>query len=156
MIECSLLFLLKDDRILLAMKKRGFGADRYNGVGGKLEPGETPEEAAVRECEEEIGVTPTGLQKVAVHKFIFPEGQPTMHVHVFTTGSWEGEPVETDEMAPEWFNAREIPYERMWQDDIVWLPLVLQGKRLTGRFDFDTNENMLSAHLELVPASVTI
>ena len=50
----TLLFLLTDDQILLAMKKRGFGMGRWNGVGGKIEPGETIEEATARECREEI------------------------------------------------------------------------------------------------------
>ena len=152
MIECSLLFLLRDNEILLAMKKRGFGADRYNGVGGKLEPGETPEQAAVRECQEEIGVMPSGMTKVAVHDFTFPGGRPTMHVHVFITSEWQGEPSESEEMAPEWFTLNDIPYKQMWQDDIVWLPLVLDGKKLKCCFSFDTAENMVSAQLDIVTA----
>ncbi len=57
----SLLFLLREDEILLVMKKRGFGSGRWNGVGGKFESGETAEQATIRECQEEIGVTPHSL-----------------------------------------------------------------------------------------------
>lgn len=148
---CTLLLLVRDDEILLAMKKRGFGADRWNGVGGKVEQGESIEQALVREAEEEIGITPTQFKKVAVHDFIFPDGTPDMQVHTFIGTKWAGEPVETDEMAPRWFKTSEIPYDAMWQDDIVWMPLVLRGKILATKFVFDDTETMLSANITLLP-----
>lgn len=148
---CTLLFLLRDDKILLAMKKRGFGAGHWNGVGGKVDIGETIEQALVRECHEEIHVTPLEFEKVAVHDFVFPDGTPDMKVHAYITKQWEGDPTETEEMAPQWFTIRDIPYEKMWEDDIVWLPLVLQGKKVTTRFTFDTKNHMLDAQLTLQP-----
>ena len=146
---CTLLFLLKDDEILLAMKKRGFGAGHWNGVGGKVEPNETVEEALVRECKEEINVTPTTFTKVAIHDFVFPDGSPNMQVHAYFASDWEGDPIETEEMAPQWFALKDIPYTEMWEDDSVWLPLVLQNKKLTSRFTFDTDNHMLDAQLIL-------
>lgn len=146
----TLLFLLKDDRILLAMKKRGFGAGRYNGVGGKIEPDETIEQALVRECQEEIGVTPHTFEKVAYHDFRFPDGSTDMQVHAYICRQWEDEPKETEEMAPEWFDISEIPYDQMWQDDIVWLPQVLQGKKLNCVFTFDADDVMQSAQFDIV------
>ena len=62
MLHTTLIILKKDDEILLGLKKRGFGKGRLNGVGGKLEPGETIEEAAIRETEEEIGVNLTKME----------------------------------------------------------------------------------------------
>ncbi|HEX8227217.1 MAG TPA: 8-oxo-dGTP diphosphatase [Candidatus Saccharimonadales bacterium] len=151
---CSLLFLLRGDgadaEILLAMKKRGFGSGRWNGVGGKLEPEETMEQATVRECREEIGVTPRGLDKVALHLFVFPDGTPDMEVHAFISRDWTGEPAETDEMAPSWFNLADMPYADMWDDDIIWLPAVLAGQKLRTRFVFDDNEHMIRAELDIV------
>lgn len=147
---CTLLFLLSDNKILLAMKKRGFGAGHWNGVGGKVEPGESLEEAAMRECQEEISVTPKNLEKVAVHDFIFPDDIEDIKVHTFITKSWEGEPCETEEMAPQWFKISEIPYTKMWDDDIVWLPLVLQGKKLKTTFRFDLENHMANATLDIV------
>lgn len=127
----TLLFLQRESEILLAMKKRRYGAGKWNGVGGKVEPGETYEQAAIRECQEEIGVTPQGLEKIGeLHFFDPPEVEH--YCHVYVTAEWEGEPHETEEMAPRWFAESEIPYDTMWPDDIHWLPLLLAGKRFKG------------------------
>jgi mutator protein MutT len=139
----TLLFLLKDDHILLAMKKRGFGVGRWNGVGGKIEPGETIEQAAARECHEEIGVMPGQLERVAHLTFTFPDGTTDVLTHVYVTRDWQGEPVETEEMAPQWFHHTNIPYDTMWPDDRLWLPHVLDGRRVVAIFGFDQDENML-------------
>jgi mutator protein MutT len=141
---CTLVFLIEGNNILLAMKKRGFGAGRWNGVGGKIEPGETVQEAMIRETEEEIVVSPLEYRSAAYLEFKFPDGMTDMVANVFICTGWDGEPLETEEMAPRWFKISEIPYDAMWQDDIYWLPQVLQGKFVRGEFTFDAQENMLS------------
>ncbi len=135
-IRRTLLFLRRGDQILLAMKKRGFGVGRWNGVGGKLEPGETIEQALVREAEEEIGATPTSYWRVA--ELDFAQDAETddpwhMYVYAYLCDEWAGEPVESDEMAPQWYALDAIPYATMWQDDEHWLPLVLAGRAVIGR-----------------------
>lgn len=150
--QLTILFLLKDDQILLAMKKRGFGEGRYNGVGGKVEPDETLEQAVVRECQEEIGVTPVEFSKVA--EIIFDEQhkgvKERLQVHVFISKYWQGRPVETEEMAPKWFKTTEIPYEQMWADDPYWLPQVLEGKLLKCEFHLDKKDKVFQQSVQII------
>lgn len=148
----TLIFLRKENKILLAMKKRGFGAHLYNGAGGKLDHGETIEQALLRECHEEIGVTPMHYWKVAEHDFLQDEGDEPwrMYVHVYFCDEWHGEPHETEEMAPEWFDIEDIPYDKMWQDDTYWLPQVIAGNKVYGEFSFDVHNNLLTHNVEIV------
>ncbi|HEY4161171.1 MAG TPA: 8-oxo-dGTP diphosphatase [Candidatus Saccharimonadales bacterium] len=128
----TLLFLHREGEILLAMKKRGFGIGKWNGAGGKVEPGETYERAAIRECEEEVGVTPRKLQKTGeLHFFDLPDVEH--YCHIYTATEWDGDPHETEEMRPQWFKLTDIPYDQMWPDDKDWLPLLLAGKRFKGK-----------------------
>jgi 8-oxo-dGTP pyrophosphatase MutT (NUDIX family) len=147
--QLSLLYLLKDDQILLAMKKRGFGSGLLNGVGGKQAGNESIEETAIRECEEEVGVTPVSLQKVAELVFIDYSGEESL-VHVYLCYEWKGEPVESEEMRPEWYRIKEIPYDLMWPDDEHWLPSVLNGEKVSGKFVFDQNNNLVDWQTNVV------
>ena len=141
--QVTLCLLVKDNKVLLAMKKRGFGKGRWNGVGGKPEQGETIEEALLRETQEEIEVTPTSYHQVATLNFYFPP-QPDLNqqVHVFLVDEWEGEPTETEEMKPKWFGKDEIPFDSMWSGDIHWLPVVLKGVALKGEFMFKEGDEL--------------
>ncbi|HEX6257897.1 MAG TPA: 8-oxo-dGTP diphosphatase [Candidatus Saccharimonadales bacterium] len=143
---CTLLFLRKGDQILLAMKKRGFGMGKWHGMGGKIELGETIQQAAIRECQEEIGVTPLKLIPAAEHDFAMEDPQTGpwhIYMYVYVCEEWEGEPAETDEMAPKWFNEEDIPYDLMWQDNPFWLPQVLEGAKVHGTYRFDIYNDML-------------
>ena len=145
----TLVFVVCDGHILLIHKKRGLGAGKINGPGGRLEPGEAPLDCAVREVREELRVTPVGLVELGEHCFQFTDDYST-HVHVFRASGCDGEPVETDEAGPIWAPLDEIPYDRMWEDDVLWLPLLLEGRRFTGRFLFE-GDKMLDCALEVYP-----
>ena len=151
----TLVFLYKpeEQRILLAMKKRGFGQGRWNGVGGKLNEGETIRDASVREAEEEISVKikPTDLEQVAVLDFSFEHrSEYDQQVHVFFATEWVGEPIESEEMKPQWFLNADIPYAEMWPDDIFWLPQVLEGNGVRATFTFGENDTITNQHVQIV------
>jgi 8-oxo-dGTP diphosphatase / 2-hydroxy-dATP diphosphatase len=133
----TLCMVCADDAVLLGMKKRGFGEGRWNGFGGKLEEGETVEEAAVREMQEEVGIVPTKMQKVGILEFAFESEPKVLEVHVFKVTSYEGEPTESEEMCPQWFTFGEVPFARMWADDKYWFPYLQTEKLFKGRFLFD-------------------
>jgi 8-oxo-dGTP pyrophosphatase MutT (NUDIX family) len=134
----TILFLRDGERILLAMKKRGFGAGKWNGTGGKVESGEDIPAAAIRETQEEIGVTPIDLKLVGTIKF-YEKTDPTFghHAHIYLATKWQGQPAETEEMRPKWFNIKNIPYNDMWADDQYWLPMLLAGKIFQGTVTLD-------------------
>ncbi len=132
------------NKILLGMKKRGFGQGKYNGFGGKVKENETIEQAALREFQEESELkTDLGsLKKVAEMDFFFPhEPRFDQTVHTFLVEKWAGEPRETEEMAFEWFDMDKIPYSKMWDDDKYWLPKVIDGKILKAKFVFRLEGN---------------
>ncbi|MCL4371820.1 8-oxo-dGTP diphosphatase [Candidatus Marsarchaeota archaeon] len=128
-------------RILLAMKKRGFGSGKYNGLGGKVKAGETVEEAMVREAEEESHSVPERYEKAGVINFYFDypgkEAELNQRVHVYLVYEWRGEPAESEEMKPEWVGIGKIPLGLMWDDDKYWLPQILQGKSVEAYFLMD-------------------
>jgi len=147
--RATLLFVVRGGEILLIRKKRGLGAGKINAPGGRLEPGETPHEAAIRETREEVGVTPTGAFERGFLRFQFVDGY-ALSAHVFLATDCEGTLIETDEATPLWTPLNAIPYEEMWADDALWLPLLLAGKRFDGRFVFDGNA-MLTHALDVLP-----
>lgn len=136
----TLCFLRKGDQILLAMKKRGFGAGKWNGVGGKVNTDEDVKIAAAGEAYEEIGVKvdPNQLEDAGSLKFYFENKQDwDQHMHIFVANAWAGEPAESEEMSPRWYKQGELPFEYMWPDDVYWVPKLISGQKIDGHFIFD-------------------
>lgn len=143
-----------NDKILLGMKKRGFGEGNFNGFGGKVKPGEAISDAAIRECEEEAGVTVTQLEPRGVLIFTNENDATALQVHLFIVNAFTGDPHETEEMKSQWFDVTAIPYETMWPDDVHWLPRVLDGKNVRGHFHFRDDSHMLAFEVQdAYPAS---
>ncbi len=159
--QSTLCLLIKENgeekELLLAMKKRGFGVNRWNGVGGKFNPekgDKTIEDTATRETEEELGVKTKEMEKVAVFNFLYPylpeDDKKSWQVHIFLVKNWQGKPMETEEMAPKWFKEAEIPFAEMWPDDSIWLPKVLSGQKLTGNFFFKQGDLIVKHNIKAV------
>lgn len=144
----TLLFVVKNGRILLIRKKRGLGAGKINGPGGRLEADETAPECAIREVQEELLITPHDPQYCGENLFQFVDGY-SLHCYVYLSHDYTGTPTETEEAIPHWFALNEIPYDEMWEDDQLWLPLVLQGKPFSARYIFD-GDRMLDHDIQLL------
>jgi len=132
----TLMFVVQNGRVLLIEKLRGIGMGKINGPGGKIDPGETPEQCVVRECQEELHITPLNPVKMGELWFAMSD-IPDIHCHVFMATQFEGVPTSTEEANPLWTDLDKIPYDRMWEDDQHWLPGMLAGKKFLGKFIFE-------------------
>ena len=134
--QATLIFVLQNGQVLLIRKKRGLGAGKVNGPGGKLEPNETSQQCAHREIQEELCVTVNESVNRGRLRFQFMDSY-SLDVQVFVANVYTGVPTETEEAIPLWFDVDDIPFSEMWEDDRIWLPRVLAGENVNGRFIFD-------------------
>jgi 8-oxo-dGTP diphosphatase len=147
-IEATLLTIIKEGRILLQRKASGrFGEGKWNGVGGKIRPGESPDECVKRETKEETGLKVYNLtQHGTLCHYFGKKDKPDWIVYHYSTSEYQGETKESAEGELKWFPIDQIPYNMMWQDDEYWLPLQIQGKRFLGDFYFTADGTQLIRH----------
>jgi 8-oxo-dGTP diphosphatase len=135
-LKCVLVFIIRDGEVLLIRKKRGLGAGKVNGPGGKIDPGETALQAAVRETQEEVGLTPMDLTEAGEVYFTFTNGQ-RIHCLIYRAENCTGDMTETAEALPFWCPVDNVPFDQMWQDDQYWFAHLISRTRFEGMFDFD-------------------
>lgn len=143
----TLCLVHKHPHILLGMKKSGFGAGRWNGFGGKVEKGESIENAARRELLEESGLEAKDIKIARILYFKFKDDTAPIETHVFCCTEFKNQPSETKEMKPQWFHINSIPFDEMWPDDREWLPLFLTGKKFEGTYLFKDYDTIIESKL---------
>ncbi len=143
-------FISDGKRLLLGMKKRGFGEGRWNGFGGKVAANESLEEAAARELFEECGIVPLDMELVGTMEFEYRGKDKIVEVNIFKVTSFEGDIVESEEMLPQWFTVTDLPYQHMWPDDTHWFPLFFANKKFKGTFLYEGYDTILEHSLEEV------
>lgn len=151
-INATLTLFMKDNKILLGEKKRGFAKGTLNGIGGKQDPGETIDEAMIRECYEEVGAKPTKYEHVGKIDFdLWYKGEHSnMAMYIYKCYEYSGKIKETDEIIPNWYDTNKIPFDRMLADDMLWLPQVLKGQKVVGQVKFDKDMKMLHNNIRPV------
>lgn len=150
----TLLFLIRKSGgatdVCLAMRKDG-RKGRYNGIDSVVAEGESIEAAVSRSAVASVGVMVNTVVKHAEITFIFPHDQSSDQVvHIFTTEDFEGEPASSETMEPSWLSTSYIPYSEMWQDAIFWLPHVLDGENIRGRFVLDEGDVIQEKEVTIV------
>lgn len=135
-------------------KEARFWKGNWNGAGGKLSPGETPEQAAAREVKEEIcvDIALEDLQKIGEINFRNPADPDWgMYVHIFVATKWSGEPTESDEMRPEWLDpTKVIGVKTTWADLPHYFDLILKKQKFTGEFVYKADAKTLD-HFHVEP-----
>jgi 8-oxo-dGTP diphosphatase / 2-hydroxy-dATP diphosphatase len=144
----TLCYVINNNKVLLGLKKRGFGVGRWNGFGGKVENEESIKEAAIREIKEECGLDAKNLEEAGIIEFSFIKNpEEVLEVNLFRTTEIVSEASESEEMKPQWFSFDEIPYEDMWDDDQYWLADFLAGKKIKGKFLFNENDKVIKKEI---------
>ncbi|XP_002733265.1 oxidized purine nucleoside triphosphate hydrolase-like [Saccoglossus kowalevskii] len=146
----TLVFIQQQTKILLGLKKRGFGRGKWNGFGGKVEPGESIKQAAHRELNEECSITSENLERIGLIDFEFEDDPQVLEVHVYKSNSYKGQVIESEEMQPQWFEVDSLPFNQMWLDDEHWFPYMLRGVNFYGYFLYKGHNTILSHRVEQV------
>lgn len=155
MFEVSVVYLTRDvdaadgprREVLLGRKRTGFGVGRLVAPGGKLEPGETAVDAAIREVREEVGIEVAARDLVPIAEIAYPflDRPHASQVHrVFTASVFTGEPRASSELEPAWFPVASIPFDRMWADAARWLPRALAGEYVAATLTFAEGDALVA------------
>lgn len=146
----TLIFIYKDNKILLGLKKRGFAFGKYTLVGGKVEADETIEEGARREAFEESNLDVRDLKKLAVLDFSWVDKKnPDMEVYLFKTNTFSGQLTDNDEISCTWFEINKLPYKKMLDDNQYWFPLVLKDQKFQAQFLFDKHDKVIEHSIKI-------
>jgi 8-oxo-dGTP diphosphatase len=133
------------------------GLGKRVGIGGGIEDSETPIQATLREVIEEVGTKEDGqivfeiqnAEEVGIVYFLFPHiPEDSQRCFVFICKEWEGVPVETNAIKPEWHKIESLPEEFMWHDNLYWVPKVLAGEKVKGIFVYDENKKVKDYRFE--------
>ena len=124
-------------------KKNDYHRGKWNGLGGKFEPGESPEECAVREIEEESGLT---IKNIEMKGFItFPnfDGKEDWYVFLFTADEYEGELIDSNEGNLDWIPNEKLTEINLWEGDKYFIPWLFKEKFFSAKFIYE-NGNYIS------------
>ena len=130
MIQSTLCYLGRGDEYLMhhrGKKKNDANHDKWIGVGGKFEEGESPEECILRETAEETGLTLTEYRYRGLVTFVSDQW-PTEYMHLFTATAWEGTPIPCTEGELAWIKKEELLRLPMWEGDKIFLRLLEGGE----------------------------
>jgi len=122
----TLCYIERDDRYLMlhrTRKEQDENKDKWIGIGGKFEAGESPEDCLLRECREETGLTLTDYRFRGLVTFVSDEWG-TEYMHLFTATGFEGEQHLCDEGELEWIEKKRLLELTLWEGDKIFLRLL--------------------------------
>ncbi|MBV6395246.1 MAG: 8-oxo-dGTP diphosphatase [Anaerolineales bacterium] len=139
MILATLCYLHHDQRTLMlhrVKKENDIHAGKWNGLGGKFEPGETPEDCVIREVREESGLEIRHPKLVGLLTFPqFKDGD--WYVFVFTATEFDGRLIDSNEGHLQWIPDAQVESLPLWESDHIFLPWIRAGKFFSARFVYE-------------------
>ena len=139
----TLCYLKNNDKTLMLYRNKKPGdthKGKWNGLGGKVEPGETPEQCAIREVQEESGLTTINLKLHGVITFPMFDGMDDWYVFVFTITEFEGEMIESPEGELAWIPDEKLLELNLWDGDRIFPPWLKQDKFFSAKFTYVAKE----------------
>ena len=121
-------------------KENDMHAGKWNGLGGKLEPGETPEECAAREIREESGLVIANPVLKGILTFPMFDGDEDWYSFVFLVRDFEGDLIDSPEGFLKWIPDEELLDLNLWAGDRIFLPWLERAGFFSGKFIYQGGE----------------
>lgn len=126
MLNTTLCYIQKNEKYLMLhriKKQNDINKDKWIGIGGKFEEGESPEECALREVKEETGLTLKSYEYRGIVTFV-SDNNFTEFMHIFWSDDFEGEIIDCDEGKLEWIEKSKLNDFEHWKGDEIFLDLI--------------------------------
>lgn len=137
MIMATLCYLKRDGKTLMVhrtKKENDMHMGKWNGLGGKFEPGETPEECAIREIYEESGLTVTSPILKGILTFPGFANDEDWYAFLFVAHEFEGELIDSPEGTLKWVDDKKLLELNLWEGDRIFLPWLERSSFFSGKF----------------------
>lgn len=131
---------MKDNQTLMLYrnkKENDYHEGKWNGLGGKFEQGETPEQCAVREIKEESGLTVKDPNLKGIITFPMFDGKDDWYVFIFTFNGYEGELIDSNEGELAWIDDDKLTDLNLWEGDSIFIPWLYQDKFFSAKFNYE-------------------
>ena len=139
----TLCYIQKDGKTLMLYrnkKENDYHEGKWNGLGGKFEPGESPEECAVREIKEESGLIVKSIKMKGFITFPMFDGKEDWYVFAFVIDEYEGELIDSPEGQLEWIPNDKLKDLNLWDGDQIFIPWLFQEKFFSAKFNYENGK----------------
>ncbi len=139
----TLCYVTKENKTLMLYrnkKQNDYHEGKWNGLGGKFEIGETPEECAVREIKEEAGLTVKSLKLKGFITFPLFDGKEDWYVFLFVIDKFDGDLIDSPEGKLEWIDNNKLLELNLWDGDKIFIPWLFQEKFFSAKFNYERGE----------------
>lgn len=139
----TLCYIMKDNRTLMLYrnkKENDYHEGKWNGLGGKFEQGETPQECAIREVKEETGLTVFNPLLKGIITFPMFDTKEDWYVFLFVMKVFEGELIDSPEGHLEWIDNDKLDKLNLWEGDKIFIPWLFEEKFFSAKFNYENGK----------------